>query len=128
IVITGTGHRTAKSFDDGASVAPVLHIEIGVSASNLPPVVNAGSDLTITLPASASLNGTASDTDGPSALALTWSKVSGPGTVAFGNSHAEDTPASFSLAGTYVLRLTGNDGAASQSDDVQVTVKASTSG
>ena len=65
--------------------------------------MNAGSDQTITLPASASLNGTASD-DGkpnpPGALTTTWSKVSGPGTVTFGNANALSTTASFSAAGT----------------------------
>jgi hypothetical protein len=85
-------------------------------------------DQTITLPASAALNGTATDADGPSALTLTWSKVTGPGTVTFGNSHAEDTQASFSAAGIYVLRLTGNDGATSKTDDVQITVNAASSG
>ena len=35
----------------------------------------------------------------------------GPGTVTFGNANAVDTTASFSAAGTYVLRLTANDGA-----------------
>jgi K319-like protein len=50
--------------------------------------------------------------------------VSGPGTVTFANANAVDTQASFSLAGTYVLQLTANDGALSASDPVQVTVQA----
>ena len=37
---------------------------------------------------------------------MTWSKVSGFGDVVFGNPNAVDTTASFSAAGTYVLRLT----------------------
>src|SRR5690606_25743938 len=55
---------------------------------NQPPVVSAGSDQSIALPASANLSGTAAD-DGlpnpPSAMTTTWTKVSGPGTVTFGN-------------------------------------------
>ena len=58
---------------------------------NQPPIVNAGIDQTITLPSTASLNGTAGD-DGlpspPAALATTWSMVGGPGTVTFGNANA----------------------------------------
>ena len=55
---------------------------------NQPPVVNAGSAQTITLPATASLSGTVTD-DGlpnpPGTVTTTWSKVSGPGTVTFAN-------------------------------------------
>jgi subtilisin family serine protease len=92
---------------------------------NLPPVVNAGSDQTITLPASANLSGTASD-DGlpnpPSTLTTTWSVVSGPGTVTFANASARVTTATFSVAGTYTLRLTASDSALSTSDDIVITV------
>jgi hypothetical protein len=102
-----------------------------MTSSNLPPLVNAGSDRTITLPSSASLNGTASD-DGkpvpPGQLTRTWSKVSGPGTVTFSSPNAGTTTASFSAAGTYVLRLTASDGALSRSDDATVTVNASSTG
>jgi hypothetical protein len=37
------------------------------------------------------------------------------------------TTATFSVAGTYVLRLTGSDGVLSTTDDVQITVNAPTS-
>ena len=49
----------------------------------------------------------------PAAVTTTWSTISGPGTVTFGNASAVDTTASFSQAGTYVLRLTADDGALS---------------
>ena len=92
---------------------------------NTAPVVNAGPDQTITVPASASLSGTASD-DGlpnpPATLTTTWSAVSGPGTVTFANPAALATTASFSVAGTYTLRLTASDSALSASDDIVVTV------
>jgi hypothetical protein len=89
---------------------------------NQAPTVNAGSDQTITLPASANLDGTVSDDGLPGSLTTTWSKVSGPGTVSFGNANAVDTTASFSFNGIYTLRLTANDGAASAFDDVVITV------
>jgi hypothetical protein len=95
--------------------------------TNNPPLVGAGVDQTITLPATASLSGTASD-DGlpnpPATLTNTWSKVSGPGTVTFGNVNALSTSATFSVAGVYVLRLTASDSALQATDDVTVTVNA----
>jgi len=94
-------------------------------AVNQPPTVNAGPDQTITLPATASLAGTASD-DGlpnpPHTLTTTWAKVSGPGTVTFGNANALSTTATFSAAGTYVLSLTGNDSALSSTDTITIVV------
>jgi PKD repeat protein len=98
----------------------------GVPVTNQPPTVNAGSNQTITLPASASLNGTASDDGLPagSTLTTTWSKVSGPGTVTFGNIHAQSTTASFSTAGPYVLQLAATDSALTTTHSVTITVNA----
>ncbi|MGQ0645675.1 MAG: PKD domain-containing protein, partial [Elusimicrobiota bacterium] len=88
--------------------------------------VSAGPDQTITLPSSANLDGTVTDDGLPSGtLTQTWSRVSGPGTVTFANPTAADTAASFSAAGTYVLRLTATDGAQSVSDDAVIAVRAS---
>ena len=50
-----------------------------------------------------------------------WSIVSGPGTVTFGDTSVLNTNATFSVLGTYVLRLTANDGALSASDDITIT-------
>jgi hypothetical protein len=104
------------------SVAWIMRLDGG---GNQSPLVNAGADQTITQPASANLAGTASD-DGlpnpPATLTTTWSKLSGPGTVTFGNVNALSTTASFSTSGVYTLRLTANDGALAPVDDVIVTV------
>jgi hypothetical protein len=51
-----------------------------------------------------------------------WSQVSGPGTVTFANASAVDTTAAFSMVGTYILRLTANDGEATVSDETTITV------
>ena len=95
------------------------------------PTVSAGADQTITLPSTATLNGTVTD-DGlpnpPGAVTTTWSQVSGPGTVTFGNASAVDTTASFSQAGSYVLRLTGDDGLLTAADDVTITVNPAAGG
>lgn len=91
---------------------------------NVAPTVSAGADLNVTLPGTASLNGTVSDDGKPAGASVTttWSKVSGPGTVTFGNASNVDTTASFSTDGTYVLKLTASDTALSTSDEVQVVV------
>src|SRR6185436_13122529 len=44
----------------------------------------------------------------------------GPGTVTFANPNALNTTATFSVVGTYVLRLTANDSALSSSDEVTI--------
>jgi hypothetical protein len=94
-------------------------------ATNLPPVIDAGLDQIVSWPDSAILDGTATD-DGvpnpPGVVATTWSLVTGPGVVTFTNASAVDTTASFSEVGDYVLRLTGDDGELTSSDDMTVTV------
>jgi hypothetical protein len=121
--------------DDGAlsaadDVTVVVHMPAG-GATNQAPLVDAGPDQTITLPAAASLDGTVIDDDlpqPPGAVLTTWSKVSGPGEVTFGDVAATDTSASFSTAGTYVLQLAADDGALSGADEVTVTVQPAPGG
>jgi K319-like protein/SdiA-regulated protein len=130
LIITGSGHRTARAYDGSAVGAALLHIEVGgPPPANTAPTVNAGVDQTIALSASAALDGTVGD-DGlpsPPSLTTTWSMASGPGSVSFQNANAVDTQASFTTIGTYVLRLTANDGALSTTDQVQVTVQSAPS-
>jgi Purple acid Phosphatase, N-terminal domain len=78
----------------------------------------------VTLPSAATLNGSATDDGIPGPLTITWSKVSGPGSVTFANPQKASTTASFSAAGVYTLRLTAFDGALTTSDDVNVTVNS----
>ena len=90
---------------------------------NMAPVVSAGTDLSVTLPAAASLAGSSSDDGLPSSVLTTlWSTISGPGTVTFGNSASSITTAAFSVAGSYTLRLTATDTVLSSFDDLVVTV------
>jgi hypothetical protein len=49
-----------------------------------------------------------------------WSKVSGPGNVTFGSETNLETTATFSIGGTYVMRLTVGDGTTTASSDVSV--------
>ena len=52
---------------------------------------------------------------------VTWSKVSGPGTVTFGNATAASTTVTCDTPGTYVLRLTASDGTNTATSDVTVS-------
>jgi hypothetical protein len=92
-------------------------------AVNASPSVEAGPDQTITFPVSAILSGSATDDGLPpgSTLVYSWSKVSGPGDVTFANAAAAPTTTTFSVPGTYVLRLTVSDSELTGSDDVTVT-------
>lgn len=128
IVVTGTGKRVAESYNGAPAGAPLLHVELGPAGPpvNQPPSVAAGPDQTVTLPSNVTLDGTVSD-DGlpspPASVATTWSVASGPGIVTFADPNAVDTSASFSTDGIYVLRLTGDDGELSVSDDVTLTIQ-----
>ena len=85
--------------------------------------VNAGSDRNVALPATASLDGTVTTTGQPGGRTWTyaWDKTSGPGVVTFGNPAAVDTTATFAAAGTYILRLTIDDGWIEAWDEMNVT-------
>ena len=93
---------------------------------NQPPVVSAGDNQTIRVSSLALLNGSVSD-DGypnpPGEITNSWTKVSGPGNVVFGNSQTVITNAQFDTPGTYVLRLTSDDGKLQVQDDVTVVVE-----
>jgi RHS repeat-associated protein len=125
--VSGTYVLRLMSSDSHLSSTDEVTIVVReVNPANQPPIVNAGSDQTITLPLIATLNGTVSDDGVPSGSPLTasWTKVSGPGTVIFGSASAAGTTVILSEAGSYVLRLTGNDSEVSSSDEVVITVNA----
>jgi RHS repeat-associated protein len=116
---------------DGARLALRVDMVLAHEAGNQPPVVNAGANQTITLPAAASLAGSATD-DGlpnpPATLTYVWTKLSGPGTVTFGNPASAATSASFSASGAYVLSLRASDSALSGSANVTITVNPAAAG
>ena len=134
-----TANLTRITLDDGFPSLPlqvtanmeatnmwsVERVQWSVSSSpfNFAPCVNAGADQSVTFPAAANLSGEASDDGDPTGpLTTTWSKLSGPGAVTFGNPNAVATSASFNAGGTYVLRLSANDGVLQTTDDLTVNV------
>jgi hypothetical protein len=107
------------------SFSPWSNIVQGISSSgNQLPVVNAGADQQITLPATLTLTATASDPDGTISSYL-WTKVSG-GMATITNTGSAQTTVTNLEPGTYVFRCTVTDNNGGQSsDDVQVVVTGS---
>lgn len=124
-----SGEQAVVVSDFGGSAPDIGAVESGLTRTNRAPTVSAGADLSVTLPATAGLSGTVDDDGLPSGqVTTTWRRVSGPGTVTFADPGAAATTAAFSAAGSYVLELTADDGAASGSDTVTVTVSAAPTG
>ena len=74
--------------------------------------------------ASIDLNANVTDDGLPSGVTtVLWTKTSGPGPVTFENAAQPSTKAIFTEAGTYVLRLTANDGEFSSFDEVTINVE-----
>ncbi len=126
---TGTNLITISAYDaaQNRGFATLTVVYSGsATTTNQPPTVSSGTNQTTQLPnATVTLNGSVRNDDGlpvGGTLTKTWSKLSGPGAVTFGNVNSEVTTASFTVSGTYVLRLTGNDGALTATSDVTITV------
>lgn len=118
--------QLAVTDNNGATATDNVNVivnKIGTPA-NQPPVANAGTDITITLPTtSVNLTGKlSSDPDG-SIVKYAWSKVSGPTSFLIVSTDFMNTVVSHLVAGTYVFRLmvTDNNGATAN-DDVTVVV------
>jgi hypothetical protein len=114
-LLNGSGVPSVASF-----------VRLGGPAGNRAPSVDAGPNQSVILPQQAVLDGTVADDGLPldGTLATTWSVASGPAPVTFGNPAALDTSATFTIDGTYVLRLTAADGELSAYDQVTVVVNA----
>ncbi|MCG3119888.1 MAG: hypothetical protein ALAOOOJD_02441 [bacterium] len=91
------------------------------------PLVDAGPDLEIVLPAFAALDGIVSD-DGlpnpPGTVTTKWTKKSG-GQIIFADAAAAFTTARALEAGEYVLQFAANDGAIVVSDEMRIKVSPS---
>jgi hypothetical protein len=108
-----------SAFDEASVI-----VDVQVGPVNQAPNAYAGADAVTVVANPYQLMGVITDDGLPSNVTFaSWSKVSGPGTVAFGNAANAQTTVSFPQAGTYVLRLTGFDGQLRDSDDVTITVE-----
>jgi len=129
-LIEGTYQFELKVTDDkGAIGKDTVQIKVNQAVISTPetgnvlPVVNAGADITITLPTNSTiLSGTASDSDGTIA-SYSWTKISGPASFSLINSSSATANVTGLVAGTYQfeLKVTDDKGGA-RKDSVQVIV------
>jgi len=90
---------------------------------NLPPLVDAGQDQQAALGSPVLLAGEVSDDGQPwPEPSVAWTQVSGPGSALFATPDAARCMVSFDALGTYVLRLSADDGEHLATDEVTVTV------
>jgi len=116
---SGTANTYTRLHSDEASDTakrPRLTITYGADP-NLPTVSAGTAPPGATSAVAATLNGTVSN-----ATTTLWTKVSGPGSVTFGNASSASTQATFSQAGEYILRLAAGNASGQTSGDLAVTV------
>ena len=113
--------EVSQNYDAGADA------EVTEGFYNTTPQVDAGPFQSVLVNTPLQLDATVID-DGlpePPALTYTWSKLSGPGNVAFtpGND-IEDPSATFDAVGMYELQLSASDGEKDACDVVQIYARA----
>ncbi|MBL7872740.1 MAG: tandem-95 repeat protein [Cyclobacteriaceae bacterium] len=96
---------------------------VTVVGSNQPPVANAGSAITLTLPTnSTTISGSGTDADG-SVVSYAWSQVSGPNTASLTNATNPTLTVNNLIQGAYIFRLIVTDNlGATGLHEVTVTV------
>jgi len=117
-----------RVYNRGLSAEEVLALWASDPDFNFAPQVDAGEYQSIVWPGnSVQLDGTVSD-DGkpadPCEVTITWSKLSGPGTVGFSDAGIEDPIVTFTAAGAYELQLHGYDGEKDAYDTVKIFVQS----
>ncbi|MBL0740923.1 right-handed parallel beta-helix repeat-containing protein [Chryseolinea lacunae] len=126
-LVTGTYvFRLTATDNSGAAVSD--DVTVTAAIPNVLPTASAGADVALTAPANTTpLAGTAADVDG-TITSYAWTKVSG-GTATLTNASAQTASVTGLSTGTYSFRLTVTDnGGATASDDVTVTVSNNVTG
>jgi gliding motility-associated-like protein len=104
--------------NDGAEGNDEMTVTVLAAAANNAPIVSAGDDKSITLPAnSIEITGSASDVDGTISTIL-WSKQSGPNAFTINSPSNLKTQITALIAGTYVFKLTVTDDDGSNASDI----------
>lgn len=110
-------------------VKPATTTTPSTGGGTVTKVANAGADITITLPTTATtLNGSASTDPNGVIKSWKWAQISGPGTATIASSTSSVSAVSALKQGTYAFKLTvWNNQWVPVNDTVQVIVKAATS-
>ena len=110
--------------NNGATGTDTMQVTVN-AAPNQPPVANAGSDQTITLPTnSVTLSGSGSDPDG-TISSYKWTEISGPSSYTIVNANSPGTNVTGLVQGIYQFQLTVTDNnGATGTDVVLITVNA----
>jgi hypothetical protein len=123
VTYTLTVNNVTDQADPPNRIADDSTFDFTYEDQNLAPVVDAGPDQSARVGEDLFLDGSVTDDGLPGgALAVSWSKVSGPGNVVFSPPDDAQTYASFEAQGDYVVRLTADDGDKNASDDAAITV------
>jgi hypothetical protein len=95
-----------------------------VTPSNMPPILTAGPDQTISFPTNTvTLNGVVADDGLPSnTLSIAWTYIAGNSSVFFGSTNTPVTTVTFTNTGTYTFQLSASDGQYSTNATTSVTV------
>jgi hypothetical protein len=122
-LVAGTYQFVLTVTDDkGASASDTVQAIVQDPAlPNHPPVACAGTDQTITLPASsATLDGSCSTDSDQNITGYAWAKISGPSSGNITNATLAQTSVSNLVAGTYQFELTVTDAGNLSSKDIVV--------
>jgi len=107
------------------SASDTVMITVTSVIVNQAPSVNAGANETVLLNEVLNLTARVDDDGLPNdSLTELWKKVSGPGSVTFGEVSARSTTATFSTTGKYVLEFSSNDGELTDEDSITITVNS----
>jgi len=122
-------YRILLTADDGAlSGVDELVVTVEPSQDNTAPVVSAGPDVSTSVGATVTLAGVVDDDGRVEPPTVAWSRLSGPGEVAFADSSRSSTTAVFPSVGTYTLELSAFDGELIGTDTLTVGVVGSDGG
>ncbi len=128
------GHTVVAQLEDAqnavlAGATATVGFNVLAPPINQPPSVNVGVDQTLAVGQTLDLQAAVVDDGWPSppgAVTLQWTSQSGPATPTWplNDANQAHTHVVFPTAGTYVLRLTANDGQYTSFDELTITVTA----